>query len=346
MKIDTNKKIGICSPSWSGPGEYPFVFEYGVQKMRQLFNMEVTYSTHALQKGFVSYQDRANDIHELFLDDDISFICASIGGSDSAEILPYLNLDLIRLNKKPFMGFSDTTTLLMFLHIHADIPTFHGPSVMAGFAEPSGIDQNLIENIRSFFLSNDLYYVYKNPSSFIHENNNWDSLEEFLASKPEKVSYEGWSVSHVGKKTQGRIYGGSLETLKRMKEADQFNFPKKIWEENILFLETSEERPSIDFILAELDDYEKRGILSMLSGLIFGQFSYRTEHEKRAFEEAIRQRVVVDYNHKNITLVQNINIGHIRPQWIIPIGGHVEIFPDSNTMVFNDGDSIYNPHTL
>lgn len=325
MIVKKNKKIGICSPSWSGPGEYPHVFCYGVAQMKKIFGMEVVISKNAKRKGFVSFEDRASDINSLFSDKSVGIICASIGGDDSVNVIPFLDKKKIENNKdKVFMGFSDTTSLLLYLYYKYGIITVHGPSVMAGFAEPSGVDLNMIKNIKDIFFSNKKSLEYKDPLVYSDENNNWDSENDFLNFNISFKKYEGWQVSNGGRVT-GIIVGGSLETLKRMKQTRFFPLNLNFWNGKILFLETSEEKPSLDFIKKELFDYHKKGILKELKGLLFGQIAYRSLSEKKYFIKEISNYIIKTLGYKKIFLVQNLNFGHIRPQWPLVLGGVVEI---------------------
>ena len=51
------------------------------------------------------------------------------GGWGSAELLPHLDRDLIRANPKPFLGYSDHTSLHIWLANEANLVTFYAPMV-------------------------------------------------------------------------------------------------------------------------------------------------------------------------------------------------------------------------
>ena len=53
------------------------------------------------------------------------------GGYGSAQVLPLLDRDEARRARKPFIGYSDLTSLLTFLTIGCDLVAFHGP-MLAG----------------------------------------------------------------------------------------------------------------------------------------------------------------------------------------------------------------------
>ena len=65
-------------------------------------------------------------------------IVSTIGGNDAVRLLPYLDFDLIRDRPKAFLGFSDSTVLLLAF-LTAGVVSFHGPSLMTDLAETGGI---------------------------------------------------------------------------------------------------------------------------------------------------------------------------------------------------------------
>ena len=71
----------------------------------------------------------ARRLHESWEFPGISAVCGGRGGYGSLKILPYLNLDRLALHPKRLVGFSDLTTLLLFLHQRLGLVTFHGPTL-------------------------------------------------------------------------------------------------------------------------------------------------------------------------------------------------------------------------
>src|SRR6185503_831038 len=53
------------------------------------------------------------------------------GGYGSIQVLPLLDRDAARRSRKPFIGYSDLTSLLTFLTTGCDVGAFHGP-MLAG----------------------------------------------------------------------------------------------------------------------------------------------------------------------------------------------------------------------
>lgn len=85
--------------------------------------------------------ERLEDMHAAFTDDSVDGIICTRGGWGSAELLPYLDVDLIRSNPKAFIGYSDHSSLHSWFQNEANLTTFYAPMVAADFARDGGVDQ-------------------------------------------------------------------------------------------------------------------------------------------------------------------------------------------------------------
>jgi muramoyltetrapeptide carboxypeptidase len=72
--------------------------------------------------------DRVADLHALFADDGVAGIVAARGGAGGGWLLPHLDRDLLSTHPKPFVGYSDSTFLHLYLQ-RLDLVTFHGPMI-------------------------------------------------------------------------------------------------------------------------------------------------------------------------------------------------------------------------
>jgi muramoyltetrapeptide carboxypeptidase len=74
-------------------------------------------------------KSRAQDIMDLFTDDEVDVVQCFQGGYGSAQTIEYLDFDAIRANPKAFIGYSDITALHTALRHHTDLVTFYGPGL-------------------------------------------------------------------------------------------------------------------------------------------------------------------------------------------------------------------------
>lgn len=79
-----------------------------------------------------SDESRASDLMEAFLDPDIDAVLCSQGGYGSARLFSLLDFGAIAANPKPFVGYSDITSLHLMFGGVSGLVTFHGPNA-AGF---------------------------------------------------------------------------------------------------------------------------------------------------------------------------------------------------------------------
>ncbi len=75
-------------------------------------------------------RSRADDLHALFADPEVDVVQTLQGGFGSSEMIPHLDFDLIAANPKPFVGYSDITSLHVPIRQSAGFPTFYGYGLM------------------------------------------------------------------------------------------------------------------------------------------------------------------------------------------------------------------------
>jgi muramoyltetrapeptide carboxypeptidase len=72
---------------------------------------------------------RVDAIHRALVDPANAGINAVRGGFGSAHLLPLLDRAEVRRARKPFIGYSDITSLLAFVSTGCELVAFHGPTV-------------------------------------------------------------------------------------------------------------------------------------------------------------------------------------------------------------------------
>ena len=143
-------KIAIISPSSGIPFLFPWVYEQGIHRIRDIFQLEpVEFPTARKSPEYLSQNPkaRAEDVNAAFADPSIKGIIATIGGNDQVRILPYLNKDVIQANPKIFMGYSDCTNLHLFLW-NLGLISYYGGAVMTQFAMGGGMQKYTIQSIK------------------------------------------------------------------------------------------------------------------------------------------------------------------------------------------------------
>ena len=108
-------------------------FDSGLRELRRL-GFEPVYddSVFARQRYVAGAPAvRAAAIHAAWRDSSIAGLIAVRGGYGSAQVLPLLDRDEARRANKPFIGYSDLTSMLTYLTLGSGWVSFHGP-MLAG----------------------------------------------------------------------------------------------------------------------------------------------------------------------------------------------------------------------
>jgi muramoyltetrapeptide carboxypeptidase len=126
--LEPGDRLAVVAPA------SPFArdeFDRGLDEIRRLGFVPVYEESVFARKPFVAGppEVRAGAIRAAWRDPSIAGVIGVRGGYGSAQILPLLDVDEARRARKPFIGYSDLTSMLTFLTIGCGIVSFHGPTV-------------------------------------------------------------------------------------------------------------------------------------------------------------------------------------------------------------------------
>lgn len=322
-KLKTGDTVAIVSPSFAAPAVFPEVYELGLSRIRDLFLLEPL-AMPATSKRDATLEEKSLDLESAFRRSDIKAVIATIGGDIQVTYIYKMSPDIFRNNPKPFFGFSDNTHFCNFLWLNG-IPSYYGGSVLCQFAMQGRMDSYTEQYLRNAFFDHGLIEITASPE-FNDEGLDWADVSNLNRQRRYQPN-EGWFWNGE-ESAEGILWGGCLESIDEilrhacpMPTLDQFS---KI----VLFVETSQEIPSADYVFGVLRALGERGILERIRGLLVGRpkawefGNERSDKEKAIYKEQQREAVsqaVRTYN-KNIPIVQNLDFGHTDPQVCLPIG--------------------------
>jgi muramoyltetrapeptide carboxypeptidase len=127
-------------------------FEAGVEEIRRL-GFEPVFDESLFERSALGYlagsaEMRAAAIRAAWRDPSIAGLIAVRGGYGSAQVLPLLDPSEAAAAAKPFIGYSDLTSILTFLTLHCDLVAFHGPMLAGRLGQGSeGYDRASFERV-------------------------------------------------------------------------------------------------------------------------------------------------------------------------------------------------------
>src|SRR5215831_12484290 len=229
-------KVAVLSPSWGGPAHFPEVFELGLRRLRETFDLvPVEYPTTRVLGA--SAQARADDLHAAFADPEITAVLASIGGDDQITVVPLLDDDLLRDNPKPFFGYSDNTNFLNYLY-GLGLVAYHGGSVMVHLGRAGRLHPAHEQSLRAALFTADQWFELVAPTEWGDELIPWSEPERF-GEEPPMVASQGWDWLNPDALVEAPTWGGNLEIVSWLLQAGRVERSEN-YAGQVLLLETSE----------------------------------------------------------------------------------------------------------
>ena len=260
-------------------------FDAGVEELRQLgFDPVYTDAVFARDDYLAGGADlRAGDLMQAWADPAVKGIIAARGGYGSVQLLPLLDAGVVREQPKVFVGYSDNTSLLIWLMQACGLVSFHGPMIEGRFARGAkGYDRDSF--LRSVSLAA--------PVGEVHD----DRLETMRPGE-----------------ARGMLVGGTLTQLvASLGTPYAFDPPAG----SILFLDEVAERPyRLDRMLTQL---RLSGRLARASAIVFNSLPQCEEPGGSPTAKDTVRRVLSDFRGP---ILYGLQAGHTDgPGLTLPLG--------------------------
>ena len=343
--LERGDRVAIVAPGSGHAVEYPHVYELGLERLREGFDLDPVEFPTATKDSEYLYdhpEARARDVLDAFADPDVRGVIATIGGYEQVRILRHLDPEVLRENPTRFYGISDNTNLALFLW-NLGIVSFYGGTLMTDLAMQGSMDEYTVEHLETAFFAADLdaFGEIRPADRFTDEDLNWNDPDN-LERRRETEPAPGWTFRGPETAVSGRTWGGCLGTLDMQLRTGRYLPAPEDLEGRILLLETSEELPDELEVREVLVGTGERGLLERFAGVLVGRAKARNPFEDPGPEEraAYRERqreaiadVLGEYNPK-APVVFDVEFGHTSPEIPVPVGGTVEIDPAGERVAF------------
>lgn len=300
--------IGVSAPS--SPYENRSELDRGVRWWESLgYRVRLQPGVHA-RDDYVAGdpRDRARELVELFEDPEVDAVQVLRGGYGCSEIVPFVDLDAIGRNAKPFVGFSDITVLHLAIRQATGLVTFYGPGL-------GGVGATDREFTRARALR-----ALTDPAP----------LGEIPARPDDEY------VGSLGSgRASGTLVGGCLWLLRETLATPwQFDVPDGA----ILFFEDVHIHPwRADAVFTQL---RHAGLLERVGGVAIGEFAH-SDHMSET-EPWLRSRSLEDVFQRHleplgVPVVFNLPLGHGKQLCTIPLGVQATVDADARTLSIDEG---------
>ncbi len=217
---------------------------------------------------------------DFFLDSEVSAIMATGGGYGSQRILPYLDMDKIKVNPKWLVGFSDTTALQLGILRQTSIASCTGFTFRD--LEKPNLDALVEKTLMACFMR-----------------------ESFEINEGETV---------IPGVVQGLLVGGNLDCMRSLIGTPyQSNFKKSI----LLIEDVWVEPYKIDGMLSQL---ELAGVFHDIAGIIWGEFEKCDAHHFSKRDGTVNDIIIEWSQRIGVPCIKGFPYGHQNRRCVLPLG--------------------------
>ena len=308
--IKQGQTIGITAPS-AGVGDDLDSFEKSINTLKKE-HFQIVETESVRKKGIVSApaKQRAKELDELIMNDNISMIICASGGDFLLEMLPYINWDHIKQHPKWIMGYSDPTSILYTVTTKLDIATIYGCN--AGSFDQSKLHESLQNNIE--MIKGNLITQYSFPYYQKERIENFDGYN--LTEK------DYWETINGEVDIKGRMIGGCIDCLKDLIGTPYDftkDFIKRYQEDGIIWYFDVFSKSAEEFYLT-LFQMKEAGWVKHIKGMIVGRVCFpQCFYEDFSYQEALK-RIFPE-----LPIIFNADIGHVPPKMTIINGSKAHI---------------------
>mgnify|MGYP001113481707 CR=1 FL=1 len=210
----------------------------------EVIGFKVKFGKHVFEntlKYGTNPKDRAEDINEMFKDEEVKAIMCVKGGEDSNSVFEYLDYDAIKKNPKIICGYSDITSITNMIAEKTGLVTFSGTNFKT-------------------IATDETDFSYKQALNRF--------VDGSLRFRPEDEEY----VTIQKGKASGELIGGNLSLIRGM-VAGKYSLD---FTDKILFLEELGFETDPEATSNNLYYMKQNGVFDKIKGLWIGNYEHQS----------------------------------------------------------------------
>jgi len=249
----------------------------------------------------------AAELNRLLADAEVRAILALTGGRTTFSYLDLVDLDLVRADPKPVVGFSDITGLQLALFARTGLVSISGDLVTHGFVDRSELGGDDRRALAAAYRR-----VLTDPDGPI--------------PLPVRTGWATWR----GGRAEGPLVGGLLNRLVRL-QGTPFALPPERFDGAVLFLEDVGTATSVvwnDLHLLRLAD-----LLDRVAGIVVGPSATVPTDGGPGLREVLLDVL----GERQVPVLGEVSVGHEPPDLPMPLGIRAALDADAGTLTLLEG---------
>ena len=245
----------------------------------------------------------AGELNGLLRDPEVRAIVASDGGQTVFGYLDLIDVEAIRADPKPILGYSDISLLHLALYARTGLVGFHADMAVPGFG---GHWQSATAARRAELER--LYFELLTSG-------------EAIGALPAGPTWECWRAGRANRtgRVEGRLVGGVINRV-ALVQATGYALPLEAFDGAVLFWEELGGQAS--YVWSYLQVLRHAGILDRIAGMVVGV--PRDIAGLGPGESPTLREIVLDVlGDRDIPVLGNVEVGHAGPNLPMPVGVRV-----------------------
>lgn len=249
------------------------------------------------------------ELNGLLRDPEVRAIVASDGGQTVLGYLDLIDIEAIRTDPKPILGYSDISLLHLALYARTGLVGFHADMAVPGF----GGHWPLAPEVRQAELER-LYFRLLTDS-------------EPIGALPASPTWECWRPGRDGP-VEGRLIGGVINRI-ALVQATSFALPLEAFDGAVLFWE--EMGGLASHVWSYLQVMRHSGVLDRIAGMVVG-VPREISGLGPGTSPTLREIVLDVLGDRDIPVLGNVEVGHAGPNLPMPVGVRVGLDAGQRTL--------------
>ncbi|MEV6538036.1 S66 peptidase family protein [Streptomyces sp. NPDC051665] len=249
----------------------------------------------------------AAEFNALLRDPEVRAVIAHDGGQTALGYLDLIDVEAIRADPKPILGYSDISLLHLVLYAQTGLVGFHTDVATPGLgghwqAAPAARRAEL-EKLYSTLLTS----------------------TEPIGALPATPSWECWRSG----RTEGRLIGGVINRIV-LAQATRYALPLERFDGAVLFWEES--GGHVSHVWSYLQVLRHAGILDRIAGMVVGIPTAIDGLDSPDASPTLREMVLDVLGDRDIPVLGNVEVGHAGPNLPMPVGTRVALDAQQRTL--------------
>lgn len=279
-KLQPGDEVRVIAPARSASDIDEAVLQRANAALESL-GLKVTFGKNAFsrnQRGCPTDDEKVDDLHEAFTDDNVKCVLAAIGGFNSNQLLDKIDWQIIKNNPKIFGGFSDITVLNHAILAKTGLVTYAMPNFYC-FGLPPEADYSL-EYFRLCLFANQPAEFTVQPAKMFYDFP-W-SYDE-ISDRPPRAN-SGPEIVQTGQ-ASGVLLGGNLCSLNLLNGTEYF---PRIKGDVVLCIEDDSYDSIPETFERNFQTLVQQPFFNQVKAILIGRF----QCESRATEDVIGEIVL------------------------------------------------------